>query len=113
MNQVQPFHEGQEVEALCRWRQPSTPPTGVYAECEQWRNAKVLTVSRPNEPPQTVSVIFPDGTSGVFDLEHIRLTELYRAMHGLPGDGPSVTFDEIYAGLSPEAKEWNDKVNRR
>jgi hypothetical protein len=55
------FHEGQEVE--------------VELMFGAWRKAKILTVSRLNEPPQTASVIFPTGRRAVFDTEHIRPIE--------------------------------------
>jgi hypothetical protein len=61
------FHEGQEVEVA----QDFLRNDGIAPHC--WRRAKILTVSRPNEPPQTASVIFPDGISAVFNAEHIRV----------------------------------------
>lgn len=65
------FHEGQEVEVL-QAVEDFTQIVFPSFDRGIWRKAKILTISRPNEPPQTCSVIFPDGTSGVFDEEHIR-----------------------------------------
>lgn len=70
-SKVPVFHEGQEVEVACREYRGDMAQGPKYMRI--WRRAKILTVSRPDEPPQTVSVIFPDGTSGVFDVEHIRI----------------------------------------
>jgi hypothetical protein len=58
------FREGQDVEVCATHH--------AIASMTYWRKAKILTVSRSNMIPQTVSVIFPDGTSGVFDVEYIR-----------------------------------------
>jgi hypothetical protein len=68
--QVQPFQEGQEVEVARCLAMDITKTI--------WRKAKI--VCNPNShldygiyPKDWWQVQFPDGTRGVFDVEHIRI----------------------------------------
>jgi hypothetical protein len=59
---TQQFHEGQEVEV---W-------IAIIASQGVWRKAKILYPGGDKYVGEWWYVQYPDGTRGVFDVEHIR-----------------------------------------
>jgi hypothetical protein len=65
------FVEGQEVEVKAYKWSPLYQNSGRDV-LTTWRKAKIMTISPPGLEPVSASVIFPDGSRGVFEAAHIR-----------------------------------------